>query len=106
MLKGNKYGEEEKQVYEQFLTLLHASQTHLHETFREDRIDACHDYLKTKLAALAGRSPRNGSPTEFCAESPDGKRFIFGAPVYKPAKNRNDSDSDEDVKKFKEEIAS
>ena len=48
-------------------------------------MDACHEYLKTKLSSLEGRSPYNGKPKDFIATSPDGKkRFKFGLPVYRP----------------------
>ena len=49
LLKGNNYANEERQVYDSFIKLLHSAQDHLHESFKENRIDASHEYLKTKL---------------------------------------------------------
>ena len=53
---------DEKVVYETFLTLLHAAQNHELESAREEKMDACQDFLKTKLISLEGRSQLNGKP--------------------------------------------
>ena len=62
LLKGNQLTKDEKVVYETFLTLLHAAQNHELESAREEKMDACQDFLKTKLISLEGRSQLNGKP--------------------------------------------
>ena len=72
-------------------------------------MDACHEYLKTKLSSIEGRSPlHNGKPKDFYATSPDGKkRFTFGLPVYRPHKtNSIDSSGSKDEEKEKNKIFS
>ena len=70
-------------------------------------MDACHDFLKTKLSSIEGRSLHNGRPKDFMATSPDGKkRFTFGLPVYRPHKAANsiDSSGSKDEEKEKNKI--
>ena len=59
LLKGNDYTEDEKYVYEQFLNLLHMAQENpYNEALIEGNLDACHEYLHTKLARVEGsKSP-------------------------------------------------
>ena len=78
-------------MYEQFLNLLNTAQdTTISKAHMDGHLDACHDYLKTKISMLEGRSPRNGKPSSFIARSPNGKRFKFGSPVYRPPKTDED----------------
>ena len=90
LLKGNDYTDDEKQVYEHFLTLLHTAQENPYtESVTEDHLDACHEYLKSKLMRIEGQSPRNGKPSNYIATAPGGKRFAFAEPLYKPIKETN-----------------
>jgi len=87
LLKGNNYTEEEKAVYGHFLHLLHVAQENpIHGAFKENHIDACHEFLQAKISKLESRSPRNGKPFCSTAESPNGKRFKFAQPAYQPPK--------------------
>ena len=91
ILKGNNYTMEEEVVYGQFLSLLTtALDTAFTDAHMESHLDACHDYLVTKIRMLEGRSPRNGKISCYTAESPNGKRFKFGSPVYRPPKTDED----------------
>ena len=79
LLKGNDYTEDEKHVYEHFLNLMHVAQENPYqESLKEDQMDACHQYLHTKLYRLEAHSPRlHGRILEYVAEAPGGKRFSF-----------------------------